>query len=58
VMYRRDNDRAHTVLDVTPNDPLQQGLLNVKVPGLNRSSMPMFLYLWQSDPSMAEATDG
>jgi protease-4 len=58
VMYRRDNDRAHTMLDITPNDPLQTSLLNLKVPGLDRSSMPMFLYLWQSDPSLSAATDG
>lgn len=58
VMLRRDNDRAHTVLDITPNDPLQASLLNLKIPGLDRSSMPMFLYLWQSDPSLAAATDG
>ncbi|MEM8670324.1 MAG: S49 family peptidase [Planctomycetota bacterium] len=58
VMYRRDNDRAHTMLDVTPNDPLRQSLLNFKVPGLERSSMPMFLYLWQADPSLGAATSG
>jgi protease-4 len=58
VMYRRDNDRAHTMLDITPNDPLQTSLLNLKIPGLDRSSMPMFLYLWQSDPSLGGATDG
>ncbi len=58
VMLRRDNDRAYTALDVTPNDPLQASLLNLKIPGLDRSSMPMFLYLWQSDPSLAAATDG
>lgn len=58
VMYRRDNDRAHTMLDVTPNDPTQQNLLDIKLPGVERSAMPMFLYLWQSDPSLGTATDG
>lgn len=58
VLFRRDNDRAHTMLDITPNDPLQASLLDLKIPGLDRSSMPMFLYLWQSDPSLAAATDG
>lgn len=58
VMLRRDNDRAYTTYDITPNDPVQAGLLSIKLPGLDRSSMPMFLYLWQSDPSLAAATDG
>ncbi len=58
VMYRRDNDRAHTALDISPNDPLKSPLIDFKVPGLDRSSMPMFLYLWQSDPSLAARTDG
>lgn len=58
VMFRRDNDRAHTMLDITPNDPLQSSLLDIKIPGLDRSSMPMFLYLWQADPSLGAAIDG
>lgn len=53
VMLRRDNDRAHTVLDVSPNQPLQASLLPFKLPGLDRSSLPTFLYLWQPEPSMA-----
>ncbi len=53
VMLRRDNDRAYTTLDVTPNDPLGTSLIPIKIPGLDRSSMPTFLYLWQSDPSLA-----
>ncbi len=58
VMLRRDNDRAHTMLDTTPNDPQQATLLNLKIPGIDRSSMPMFLYLWQSDPSLGAAAEG
>lgn len=51
VMYRRDNDRAHTPYDVTPNVPVENNLLPISIPGLERSSMPNFLYLWQPDPS-------
>ncbi|MFW6168858.1 MAG: S49 family peptidase [Planctomycetota bacterium] len=51
VMYRRRNDRALTAYDVTPNVPLQNSLLPLNIPGLDRSSLPRFLYLWQPDPS-------
>ncbi|NNE00969.1 MAG: S49 family peptidase [Pirellulaceae bacterium] len=53
VMLRRDNDRAYTTLDVTPNSPLNTSLVPFKLPGLDRSSMPTFLYLWQPDSSLA-----
>ncbi|MGB7347103.1 MAG: S49 family peptidase [Pirellulaceae bacterium] len=53
VMLRRDNDRAYTTLDVSPNNPLSMSLIPIKVPGLDRSAMPTFLYLWQADPSSA-----
>lgn len=51
VMYRRCNDRALTAYDVTPNAPLQNSLFPFNIPGLDRSSLPRFLYLWQPDPS-------
>ena len=51
VMFRRSNDRAFTLYDTTPNVPLQNSLLPLNVPGLDRSALPTFLYLWQADPS-------
>ncbi len=56
VMLRRDNDRAYTQFDVTPNTP--SPLLPIKVPGLDRSSLPTFLYLWQPDPSYLTSAGG
>ena len=53
IMYRRDNDRAYTALDVTPNHPTQMSFFPVNLPGLDRSMLPTFLYLWQPDPSFA-----
>ncbi|WP_182867541.1 S49 family peptidase [Rhodopirellula sp. JC639] len=53
VMYRRENDPAYTPLDVSPNQPVLSSLIPLRVPGLDRSTMPTFLYLWQSDPAMA-----
>jgi len=58
IMFRRDNDRAYTELDVTPNSPFQASLLPFKVPGLERSALPTFLYLWQPDPSLAAPIGG
>jgi protease IV len=51
VMFRRSSDRAFTPYDTTPNIPLQTSLLPLNIPGLDRSSLPTFLYLWQPDPS-------
>ena len=56
VLYRRDNDRAYTSLDVTPNTPTLSSLLPIKIPGLDRSALPTFLYLWQGDSSLATMT--
>jgi protease IV len=58
VMLRRDNDRAFTALDVSPNMPMQNSLFPVKLPGLDRSTLPTFLYLWQPEPSFVTASGG
>lgn len=58
VMLRRDNDRAYTLLDVTPIAPTLNSLIPLKFPGLDRSSLPTFLYLWQPDPSFVTASGG
>lgn len=52
VMYHRNNDRARTVYAVTPNMPLQSTLLPISIPGLERSKLPTFLYLWQPEPGI------
>ena len=57
VMFRRSNDRALSPYDVTPNIPLQNTFLTVSLPGLDRSQLPTFLYLWQPEP-LLEKTGG
>jgi len=54
VLLRRDNDRAMSEFDVTPNSPMSS-LLPISIPGLDRSKMPTFLYLWQPEPSFVTA---
>src|SRR6185437_16897833 len=48
VLYHRCNDRVHSPYAITPNIPLQNTLLPISVPGLDRSRLPTFLYMWQS----------
>lgn len=50
IMLRRDRDRAYTALDVTPNSPSVHSIIPIRVPGLDRSTLPTFLYLWQPEP--------
>jgi len=52
VLLHRPRDRAKTVYDVTPNTPIQAALIPFSVPGLDRSRLPTFLYLWQPEPTM------
>jgi protease-4 len=50
--YHRPSDRAQSLYASTPNVPLQGGLFPLSLPGLDRSRMPTFLYLWQLDPTL------
>ncbi len=52
LLYRRPNDRANTPYDITPNVPLQNDLFPLSIPGLERASLPVFLFVWQLDPSL------
>lgn len=52
VALHRCHDRARTPYDVTPNVPLQSTFLPLSIPGLERSRLPTFLYLWQPDPTL------
>lgn len=51
VFYHRRDDPALSQYSITPNTPLQKGLIPINVPGLDRSKLPCFLYLWQMEPS-------
>ena len=51
VFYHRQSDPALSQYSITPNTPLQKGLIPISVPGLDRSKLPSFLYLWQMEPT-------
>ena len=52
VLFHRCNDPVHSAYAITPNVPLQNTFLPLSVPGLDRSRLPTFLYMWQPDPSL------
>jgi protease-4 len=52
VLLHRRADRARSPYAVTPNVPLQGSALPVSLPGLERSRLPAFLYLWEPDPTL------
>jgi len=56
VFYHRKGDPALSPYSVTPNIPLQDKLIPVNDPGLNRSRLPSFLYLWEMDPTVEAIT--
>ncbi len=53
VMLHRRNDWARSPYDISPNTPIQRTLFPVDVPGLTRSHLPTFMYLWQPDPNLS-----
>ena len=52
VLLHRKNDPARTPFATTANVPLQAGLLPLSFPGLERSKLPTFLYMWSPDPTL------
>ncbi len=52
VLYHRPNDPARTPYALTPNVPWQGTVIPLSLPGLDRSRLPGFLYLWQTDPTL------
>jgi len=51
--FHRRGDRALSTYSTTPNIPLQDKIVPINIPGLDRSRLPSFLYLWEMEPSMA-----
>src|SRR5580700_945605 len=51
VFYHRKGDPAFSPYSATPNVPLQDKILPVNIPGIERSRLPSFLYLWEIEPS-------
>lgn len=51
VLHRRE-DVVQTGYGITPNDPSRSSMISIDVPGIKRSKLPLFLYIWQPDPTI------
>lgn len=52
VMFHRHNDPARSPFAITANTPGMTGVIPLSIPGMERSKLPTFLYLWQVDPTL------
>lgn len=52
ILFQRPGTPIHSIYAVVPNVPLQSELIPFSYPGLERSKLPAFLYLWQPDPTL------
>ena len=58
VMFHRANDPARTPFAITANTSPQSKWLPLSIPGLERSRLPTFLYLWQLEPTLERIGGG
>jgi protease-4 len=52
VLFHRKGDPAHSVYDATPSTPLPSEFIPASIPGIERSRLPTFLYMWQPEPTL------
>jgi protease-4 len=52
VLFRRKDDPARTPFAITANQSIAGGLLPLSLPGLERTKLPTFLYLWLAEPTL------
>lgn len=53
VIFQRAGYPVRSIYATIPNSPLQSDLIPISYPGLERSKLPTFLYLWQPDPTLS-----
>jgi protease IV len=52
VIFHRSGYPAHSLYAITPNPAPLNESIPFSYPGLDRSKLPTFLYLWQPDPTL------
>jgi protease-4 len=52
VLFQRSGYPTRSIYSIVPNVPLQGDIVPISYPGLDRSKLPAFLYLWQPDPTL------
>lgn len=53
VLFQRKGYSIRSIYASVPNVPLQSDLIPFSYPGLERSKLPTFLYIWQPDPTLS-----
>lgn len=54
VLVQRSSAPGRSIYSITPNVPIQGEIVPFSYPGLERTKMPTFLYLWQPDPTVTK----
>ncbi len=52
ILFQRAGYPTRSIYAIVPNTPLQSELIPLSYPGLERSKLPTFLYLWEPDPTI------
>jgi protease-4 len=52
ILYHRSGYPAHSIYAITPTPSPLSEAIPFSYPGLDRSKLPTFLYLWQPDPTL------
>ena len=52
IMLHRPRDQARSPYAISPNMPLNSTFVPFSIPGLDRSKLPTYMYLWQPNPSL------
>jgi protease-4 len=56
IFFQREGTPTRSIYSILPNVPLQTDLIPFSYPGLERSKLPSFLYLWQPDPTLTRVS--
>jgi len=54
VLFQRSGYPTHSIYSIVPNTPLQGEAIPASIPGLDRTKLPTFLYLWEPDPTFTK----
>jgi protease-4 len=52
LLFRRPDDPGFSTYSVTPNTPVQNTAIPLSVPGLDRTRLPTFLFMWLPEPTV------
>jgi len=52
VLYNRGGSPARSLYAIAPSPPRLSEAIPFSYPGLDRTKLPSFLYLWQPDPTL------